>query len=167
MRRLFFATFSLCALFATGACESGPRQSEPPLVRADASRLVTATSSDPTVAYLEEVDGFVDDRLPVRAADRLKAAVIPASRRLREGVEETNLTTPELREMRRVLVETLRERERVMAQWAEALTLGEDNLAAQLDALRQHRRIEERLVVLLGALDETARTGRVPAPAAP
>jgi hypothetical protein len=167
MNRLSFAAFSLCAFLATNGCESGPRPSEPSLVRADASRLVTATSSDPTVAYLEEVDGFVDDRLPVRAGERLTAAVIPASRRLREGVEGTNLTTPELREMRRVLVATLRERERVMAQWAEALRLGESNLAAQLDALRRHRRIEERLVVLLGTLDETARTGSVTSPAPP
>ena len=147
------------ALAGVWGC-GGPAASEPVRVRADARALQVVVANDRTVAILEEVDRAVDDRLPVRGAELLDRAALPAARALREHLEQAQLTTPEGERLRSKAVAVAARRVRSLERWRYALARGTVEDLELVDAMREQRAVERELVALDDELAKVRPLGR-------
>lgn len=153
------------ALGAGLAC-GGPAPSDPVRVRADARALQVVLANDRTVAILEEVDRAVDDRLPVRAAELIDRAALPAARTLRERLEQATIVTPEGERVRTKAVGVASRRVRSLEQWRDALARGTVEDMQLVDAMRSQRAVERELVALDDELAKLRPLGPSSAPGA-
>jgi hypothetical protein len=143
---------------APGCGAAGDEGPDPAALRADRLVLDAVLSRDGSRGVLREVDEAVEDRLPVRAAEMLRGAAVPAVRRLRVAIEAETLRTEAGRAMRARAVEVLEARAQAMERYADALARGEVEDERLLAALHAHRLAEQRWLRLLDdahALDVT------------
>ncbi len=152
---------ALASVVAVG-CDGcgGPAASDPRSVRADVRTISELLARDRTVAILEEVDRAVEDRLPVRGAELLDRAALPAARALRDGLEHASLTTPEGERMRSKAVGIAVRRIRSLEKWRDALARGTVEDMELLDAMRDQHRVERDLAALDDELAKMRPAGR-------
>jgi hypothetical protein len=146
-------------LVACGA--DGPVASDPRALRGDGEALTRLLASDPAQPVLDELDGMIEDRLPVRAAGHIRTAALPAVRRQRERVGAAVLRTAEGRALQERAVRACRRRAESLDSYAAALARGEVEDGQLLEAVRAHRAAELEVLAALDAARALAQ------PAAP
>jgi hypothetical protein len=145
------------------ACgSSGPPPVDPALVRADAAALTAAVARDPAPQILGEADGMIDDRRPVRAAEVLRTAALPAVRRQLERVAVLRLRTGEGRALQERAGRAYRRRSAAIERYAAALARGEIEDDELLASVRAHREAEEEV---LAVIEAAQALGQPPRPA--
>jgi hypothetical protein len=157
----------LGALVGAAVCAacgpSGPPPVDPALVRIDAAALTAAVARDPAPQILGEADGMIDDRRPVRAAEVLRTAALPAVRRQLERVAALQLRTAEGRALQERAGRAYRRRSAAIERYAAALARGEIEDDELLASVRAHREAEEEV---LAVIEAAQALGRPPQPAA-
>ena len=153
----------LAAMLAACGAEGLP-SSDPRALRSDGEALTRLLASDPAQPVLDELDGMIEDRLPVRAAGHIRTAALPAVRRQRERVGAAALRTAEGRALQERAVRACRRRADSLEAYAAALERGEVEDAQLLGAVRSHRAAELDVLAVFDAARALAQPG---APAAP
>ncbi len=125
--------------------EGSPADS--PDVAEDRARIVRAIAEDPARPPLAEVDAAIDDDLPVRAAELLGDAAIPAARDAAAAARALEARTDEGVRLRDALAAAFEERVTALEQKARALERGVEDLALA-DAFRAERRAEEHIAAV-------------------
>ncbi len=158
---------ALAMLVATlAACgPEVPPASDPRALRGDGEALTRLLGSDPAQPVLSELDGMIEDRLPVRAAGHIRTAALPAVRRQRERVGALSLRTAEGRALQERAVRASRQRAESLEAYAAALARGEVEDAQLLEAVRAHRVAELEVLAVLEAARALAQPGATASPA--
>jgi hypothetical protein len=143
----------------------GPEASDPRALRGDGEALTQLLASDPAQPVLAELDGMIEDRLPVRAAGHIRTAALPAVRRQRERVGAVQLRTAEGRALQERAVRACRRRAESLEAYAAALTRGEVEDTQLLEAVRAHRAAELEVLAVLEAARALAQPGESVTPA--
>jgi len=136
-----------------------PAPSDPRALRADGEALTRILASDPAQPVLDELDGMIEDRLPVRAAGHIRTAALPAVRRQRERMGAVAMRTAEGRALEERSVRAYRRRAESLESYATALARGEVEDAALLEAVRSHRAAELEVLAVLDAARALAQPG--------
>lgn len=148
MRRAL-ALLSLSFLLA---CGHGDGRSDEIAIRADADKLGEAMSRDPATRALGEVDGFIQDRRPVLAAQTIESGALPAVRRHIAIIEGLSLATPEVQAAQQQARRAYRHRESAITAWAHVLARGEVEDADLLAAIHDERMAEQEIVQAIDAV---------------
>ena len=151
------------ALLATACGPSGPPPTDPRLLRADSDALVATVARDPAPQILTEADGMIDDRRPVRAAEILRTAALPAVRRQLERVGALELRTGEGRALQERAGRAYRRRAAAIERYAAALERGQLEDEALLEAVHAHRDAEGEV---LAVIEASQALGHAPPPPA-
>ena len=157
---LHFSAF-FTVFFVLAGCTHEDDGSPPMLVRTDASLLAEACAVDSTLRTLEQIDNHIADRLPVRAAALIRDTALPSSRRTTEALRAVRVMTPEGRATKELVVAAYSARVAALDVWAQQLSLGETNDAAQLATCRAHREAEQAVLDAIDALEFLRREGRM------
>ena len=152
----------ICLVFAAilAACGSAKEGSDPGLIRADIARIDDVIAADESVHVLAEVDGAVEDRLPVRAAEMIRAAAIPSITKTRTALAGLHIVSPEVSRLLSIFTTAESARAAALEAYASALARGEVEDERLLDALHAHRTAENawlRSVTELDALREQTK----------
>ena len=145
----------LVASLLSAACGSSkPDATDPRVLRADGATLTAAIARDPAPQILGEADGMIDDRKPVRAAEVMRTAAVPAVRRQIERVGALQPRSAEGRALQERTLRAYRARLRAIEQYAAALARGEIEDETLLLAVRAHRLAEEEVLDVIGAAQQ-------------
>lgn len=140
------------AIMFCGACgPTSPPPTDPGLLRADAALLTASIGRDPAPQILGEADGMIEDRRPVRAAEIMRTAALPAVRRQLARVAALALRTAEGRALQERAGRAYRRRAAAIERYAAALARGELEDEVLLDAVRAHREAEQEVLSVIEA----------------
>lgn len=148
------AALLLTSLLSAACGSSEPDGTDPRVLRADGATLTAAIARDPAPQILGEADGMIDDRKPVRAAEVMRTAAVPAVRRQIERVGALQPRSVEGRALQERTLRAYRTRLRAIEQYAAALARGELEDETLLLAVRAHRLAEEEVLAVIGAAQE-------------
>ncbi len=162
------------ALVGVAACgPQAPTPTDPRALRSDGEALTRLLASDPAQPVLTEIDGMIEDRVPVRAAETVRGAALPAVRRQRERLGGASLRTAEGRALQERAVRACRRRGEALESYAAALARGEVEDDGLLEAVRAHRAAEAEVLAVFDAAralaqpEQAAQVEGAPAPRRP
>lgn len=163
MTRGAIGALCVTATLLWGCERRGPSAEEEARTR-DAAALRAVLNADPALPVLEEVRQVVEEDLPVRAADLLEMAAIPAARRQTDAVGRCTLETQEGRALQRRAQEAYRARLAALRDYRRALARGPIEDLVLLDAVHALRASEEELAAVHASVQALGAPG-VPATA--
>ncbi|MCS6798118.1 MAG: hypothetical protein NZ898_06265 [Myxococcota bacterium] len=148
MHRLAMLTaLALLACARDGADEPDPRLVE------DARAMQALLAHDELAGPMTEVDRAIAERRPFLAAQRLRAAAIPAARRMLERIEAWRPRSAEGRELHTRWRRAVAMRRDALERLAVALEGGEIESLPVVEAVAQERRALEEIVELHARLN--------------
>lgn len=140
-----------------------PEEAEP----ADARTLAQILDDDPTGQAIDDAVRAVDTRRPVMASGILANSAVPATRLQIDRIESWEPAGPGGRTLRIRALRIHRARLTALEHYRDALSRGEVDDEALLDALHQTSSVERDLLVLRDDLAVHAPRGETPVVEAP
>jgi|GEM_PF-2708360 len=166
-RSVVSLTVSLMALVMLGCGEDAPAVAESEAAPADARALAEILDSDPTGQGIDDAVRAVDTRRPVMASGILANSAVPATRLQIDRIEALAPASPEGRTLRTRALQIHRARLTALEHYRDALSRGEVDDDALLDALHETSTVERDLLVLRDDLAVHAPRDEDPVGAAP
>lgn len=133
-------------------------------LRRDAEDLQRALLDDPAAGPLEDVDQAIDEDKPVRAAELLDGAAVPAARLHVRRLRDMAPRTHEGRRLRDRLVRAYDERLRGLEQQRDALAGGERDSHEHVRALTTQREAVQEIDAVMGELEHLVSPAGAPGP---